>query len=96
MIRDMAAEDGLPDYTLDARRRRRGAGAGAGAHRAAAGRGRGSAPEVYDRARAAAPGYDPYCLEAEWLRHWRASGRPPLRSPEAAFLAFARVRAARG
>jgi hypothetical protein len=50
---------------------------------------------VYDRVRAAAPGYDPYWLEAEWLRHWRASGRPPLRRPEAAFVAFARSRATR-
>ena len=54
------------------------------------GRGPGSSPEVHDRVRAAAPGYDPYWLEAEWLRFWQASGRPRLRSPEAAFLAFAR------
>ena len=33
------------------------------------------------RVRAAAPGYDPYWLEAEWLRLWAASGRPPLRAP---------------
>ena len=51
--------------------------------------------EAHARARAAAPGYDPYWLEAEWLRFWRARGRPALRSPEAAFLAFARARAAR-
>ena len=62
---------------------------------ASRGRGRGSAPEVHARVRAAAPGYDPYWLEAEWLRLWRRSGRPRLRSPEAAFLAFARARAAR-
>ena len=52
-------------------------------------------PEVHTRARAAAPGYDPYWLEAEWLRLWQGSGRPVLRSPEAAFLAFCRARAAR-
>jgi plasmid replication initiation protein len=92
MIRDMAAEDGLPDYTLDllagdlvlVRARRPGAGEGPRL-----------GPEVHDRVRAAAPGWDPHFLEAEWRRHWQASGRPPLRSPEAAFVAFARARAAR-
>ena len=41
-----------------------------------------------------APGFDPYYLEAEWLRLWHATGRPRLRSPDAAFLAFAKARAA--
>ena len=92
MIRDIAEEDGLPDYRLDlvagdlvlVRARRPGAGEGPRL-----------GPEAHARARAAAPGWDPYFLEAEWLRHWRASGRPPLKSPEAAFVAFARARAAR-
>ena len=51
---------------------------------AASGQGRrtrGSAPEAHARARRAAPGYDPYWLEAEWLRFWRDSGRPALREP---------------
>jgi plasmid replication initiation protein len=97
MIRDIAAEDGLPDYSLDvaagdvvvvrARGRLCEDAAGQGDPRLG--------PEAHDRARAAAPGYDPYWLEAEWLRFWRARGRPALRSPEAAFLAFARARAAR-
>lgn len=94
MIRDMAEEDGLPDYalTLDAgdivvvRARGRMAGQGEEPRLDA---------EVYDRVRAAAPGFDVYWLEAEWLRHWRASGRPALRDPAAAFIAFARARAAR-
>ncbi len=95
MIRDMATEDGLPDYTLelvegDVVRLRARARLVDGA-----GQGPRLEPGVYDRVRAAAPGYDPYWLEAEWLRHWRASGQPPLRRPEAAFVAFARVRAAR-
>jgi plasmid replication initiation protein len=95
MIRDMAAEDGLPDYRLEfvegdvvrlRARARLEDGAGEGPLLDAG---------VYDRVRAAAPGYDPYWLEAEWLRHWRASGRPLLRRPEAAFVAFARSRATR-
>ena len=95
MIRDMVEEDGLPDYTIDliegdlvmVRSRDRLA--------AVAGEGPLLAPEVFEWVRAAAPGLDPYWLEAEWRRLWHATGRPPLRSPEAAFLAFARVRAAR-
>jgi len=101
MIRDIAAEDGLPDYALvlaegdvvvvRARGRLFEGGAWGGAGEADPRLG----PEAHGRARAAAPGYDPYWLEAEWLRFWRARGRPALRSPEAAFLAFARARAAR-
>ena len=100
MIRDMAGEDGLPDYSLAftqgdvlvvRSRDRLGAGLGDGPQP-----GDPRLPsEAHARAREAAPGYDPYWLEAEWLRLWRGSGRPPLRSPEAAFLAFCRARAAR-
>ena len=95
MIRDMAAEDGLPDYhlTLDAGDivwvRARGPLVGE------AGEGPRLGAEAHDRARAAAPGYDPYFLEAEWRRHWQASGRPPVRRPDAAFVAFAKARAKR-
>jgi plasmid replication initiation protein len=87
MIRDMAEEDGLPDYTIElaegdlVRVRARVTGQGPRLD-----------PDIYERVRAAAPGLDPYFLEAEWLRFWQASGRPRLRSPEAAFLAFARAR----
>jgi plasmid replication initiation protein len=96
MIRDIAEEDRLPDYALavlegDVVRVR----ARAALVEDGAGQGPRLDPAVYDRVRAAAPGYDPYWLEAEWRRHWRASGKPPLRRPEAAFLAFARARAAR-
>jgi len=98
MIRDIAAENGLPDYSLSfgegdvvvvRARGRLDGGAGAGGVEPRLG------PDVHARARVAAPGYDPYWLEAEWLRLWRSSGRPALRSPDAAFLAFARARAAR-
>jgi hypothetical protein len=37
-----------------------------------------------------------HALEADWRRFWAGSGRPRLRSPDAAFLAFVRTRAARG
>jgi plasmid replication initiation protein len=96
MIRDMAAEDGLPDYRLEldaadmVRVRSRGR---LGAE--PEGEGPRLDPEIHARVRAAAPGYDPYWLEAEWVRMWIASGRPRLSSPEAAFIAFARSRAAR-
>ena len=97
MIRDMIEEDGLPDYSLAltdddvvlvrARGRLGAVGPAAGPR---------LGPEVHARARAVAPGYDPYWLEAEWLRLWQGSGRPVLRNPEAAFLAFCRARAAQG
>ena len=96
MIRDMADDDGLPDYSLAfgpgdvlvvRSRDRLGDGPQPGDPRLSS--------DAHARAREAAPGYDPYWLEAEWLRLWRGSGRPPLRSPEAAFLAFCRARAAR-
>jgi hypothetical protein len=92
MIRDMVEEDGLPDYSIaldegDLVRFR--------ARAPAAGEGPRLGEGVHERARAVAPGLDPYFLEAEWRRLWQASGRPPLRSPEAAFLAFAKARARR-
>ena len=96
MIRDIAAGDALPDYRLEVMdgdvvrfRVREALGEAAG------GQGPRFEPEVHDRVRAAAPGYDPHFLEAEWRAHWRHSGRPPLRNPAAAFIAFARARALR-
>jgi plasmid replication initiation protein len=97
MIRDIAAEDGLPDYRLEVTggdlvlvRPR------PGAFGAATGAGPALGPAAHERARALAPGADVHALEADWRRFWAASGRPALRSPEAAFLAFVRGRAARG
>ena len=96
MIRDMVEEDGLPDYSLVLGEgdlvvvRARGR-----LVEAVAGEEPRLGPEAHARARRAAPGYDPYWLEAEWLRFWRGSDRPALRDPEAAFLAFVRARAAR-
>ena len=95
MVRDIAAEDRLPDYrlalgdgdvvTVRARRRSED-GAGQGPLLEAG---------IHDRIRAVAPGYDPHFLEAEWRRHWQASGRPRLHDPEAALVAFAHARATR-
>lgn len=95
MIRDMAEENRLPDYTLELSaadmlfvRPRGRMGAEAGNPRLGS--------ETHARARELAPGFDPYWLEAEWLRLWHVTGRPTLRSPDAAFLAFCRSRAERG
>jgi plasmid replication initiation protein len=95
MIRDMVEEDALPDYRLElaagdivrVRARHRLVEAGEG--------GPPLDPETYAAVRAAAPGYDPYFLEREWRSHWIRSGRPLLRNADAAFVAFARARAAR-
>lgn len=48
--------------------------------------------DVYHDARLAAPGWDVYHLKSEWLSFWDDSGRPTLRDPNAAFLAFCRRR----
>ena len=96
MIRDMAVEDRLPDYTLSlgdadvvlVRARGRLADA--------AGEGPRLDADIHARTRAVAPGWDPHWLEAEWRRWWRSTGGPALRSPDAAFLAFAKARAERG
>lgn len=95
MIRDMAEEDGLPDYALSLgpddvllvrARGRMGLAPGEGPRLSGA---------AHERAKAAAPGFDTHWLEAEWLRFWAATGRPALHDAEAAFLAFCRSRAER-
>ncbi|KAB8333624.1 replication initiator protein A [Scytonema tolypothrichoides VB-61278] len=45
---------------------------------------------TYEKARSAAPGYDVYALEQEWLQWWKDSGEPELRSSDAAFIGFCR------
>ncbi len=94
MIRDMVAADLLPDYRLEV---------AAGdlvvvtPRRAAAVIDDGDAPrlaaDTLAEARALAPGWDVYALEADWRRYWVATGRPRLRSPARAFLAYCAKRA---
>ena len=50
---------------------------------------------AHAEARAVAPGYDIHALEADWRAFWVASGRPALRSPTRAFVAFCAKRAAK-
>jgi hypothetical protein len=49
-------------------------------------------PETYHDARTVAPGYDVYVLEQEWRMFWLDSGKPELKSPDAAFIGFCRCR----
>lgn len=49
-------------------------------------------PDIYASARMAAPGYDVYYLEREWQGFWVESGKPELRSPDAAFIGFCKRR----
>ena len=94
-IRQAISDDRLPDYTLTMRddvltcRPRQVAQA------VAIRRGPVLRPGTYDLARAAAPGYDIYALEAEWRSWWSASGEPVFRSPDGAFVGFCRARYAR-
>lgn len=97
MVREIAGEDALPDYRLEfgaddillvRARARLTLREGETVPLLSAG--------IHDRARALAPGLDPHWLEAEWRAMWAARGRQRLLSPDAAFLAFCRLRARRG
>ncbi|HEX9857506.1 MAG TPA: replication initiator protein A, partial [Paracoccaceae bacterium] len=101
MLREMIAADHLPDYAMaeepgDIIRF---------SNRAAVleidGPGQGAGPrlpplasETHEAARALAPGWDIYALEADWRGYWAASGRPRLRSADRAFLGYVRARVA--
>lgn len=50
-------------------------------------------PDTLDAARAVIPGADVYALEAEWRTWWQDTGRPVLRAPDRAFLAWVESRA---
>ncbi|MEM9268038.1 MAG: replication initiator protein A [Pseudomonadota bacterium] len=86
MIRDMVAADALPDYhlalegdVLEVRPRRAVLAPGEGPRLTEADR---------EAARAAAPGWDVHSLEADWRTYWAASGKPRLRAPGRAFVAY--------
>lgn len=91
MIRDMIASDHLPDYTLAedpgdilrVSRRDVVIAPGEGPVLRAA---------TIETARGLAPGWDIHALEAEWRAIWARSGRPRLRSADAAFLGWLRKR----
>lgn len=51
--------------------------------------------DTIDAARAMAPGWDIYALEAEWRAFWVASGRQKLARPDKAFLGWLRGRVKR-
>lgn len=52
--------------------------------------------ETYEKARRAAPGYDIYALEKEWLQWWQKNGGAQLKSPDAAFIGFCRQKYQKG
>jgi plasmid replication initiation protein len=94
MLREIIAEDRLPDYRL---------AEVPGDILAVAPRAvviePGMAPslstEALEAARGLMPGADVYALEAEWRGYWAQSGRPRLGSADKAFLGWVRVRAGR-
>lgn len=91
MIRDMIATDHLPDYQLREEPgdilcvTRRDVVVEPFA-------GPALKPETIEKARALMAGWDIYALEAEWRDMWQRSGRPKLRSPDAAFLGWLKKR----
>ena len=97
MMRDMIAADALPDYHLSEEpgdiilfRRRDVMVTPDAAGRGAAGPVLKAA--TVEAARQTMPGWDIYALEAEWRDMWHRSGRPRLRSPDAAFLGWLKKR----
>ena len=91
MLRDMIAADHLPDYVLteepgDIIRVSRRVVV------IETGDGLPLKPETLEVARALAPGWDVYALEAEWQGFWASSGRKALRSPDKAFLGWVKKR----
>lgn len=93
-VRRMIVDDNLPDYTLDEDMgdvivitRKRLVEDAPGLPPFAA--------ETLDAARAMAPGFDVYALEAEWRSFWVTAGRQKLRSPDKAFLGWLRGRISR-
>ena len=94
MIRDIEAADHLPDYQLAL-----GADDVVQVTRRSWDVLEGEMPQLdpatYDAARAIAPGWDVYGLERDWQSFWTGSGRPRLRAPDRAFLAFVAARMAR-
>ncbi len=98
MLREMIAADHLPDYAMleepgDIIRftnRTQVLETGQGAQLPPL------ASATHDAARAAAPGWDIYALEADWRAYWAASGRPRLRSADRAFLGYVRARMGQG
>lgn len=95
MMRDMIAADGLPEYSLTeepgdivlVRRRDVVVMAGQGGLTGPA-----LKVETLDAARMMMPGWDVYALEADWRDMWQRSGRPRLRSPDAAFIGWLKKR----
>ncbi|EDZ42870.1 RepA [Rhodobacteraceae bacterium HTCC2083] len=92
MIRDMIAADHLPDYEMSEeegdliRFTTRDAVLDDGLHLPPL------SNEAIEAARALALGMDIYVLEAEWREYWARSGKPRLRSADAAFVGFVKVR----
>ncbi len=93
MLRDMIAQDHLPQYHLseqpgDLIRVTRRHDVIDTPVRAPV-----LAPETLDAARALMPGADVYALQAEWQAVWHQRGRAVLRSPDKAFLGWLAKRA---
>ena len=107
MLRAMISEDHLPDYSMAeapgdiirfASRAQVIEAGQAGAGQFGAGQGGPALPPLavatHAEARALAPGWDIYALEADWRGYWLASGRPRLRAADRAFLGYVRARVA--
>ena len=91
MIRDMIQADHLPDYEMSEeegdliRFSARGSVLDDGLQLPPL------SSDALEAARALAPGMDVYVLEAGWREYWARSGKPRLRSADAAFVGFVKA-----
>lgn len=93
MLREMATSDHLPDYAMqEVEGDRMRFSLRAAVVEIAPGQGPQVSAQALEAARALAPGWDVHALEAEWRAFWARSGRPRLRSADAAFLGFVRAK----
>ncbi|SLN75863.1 replication initiator protein A [Ruegeria meonggei] len=93
MIRDMIAADHLPDYEMTEEPGDIICFSRRGQVIEVTDRPKLS-PEILEQARAVAPGWDVYALEADWLVYWAASGRPVFKNAGKAFLGYVTKRIA--
>jgi plasmid replication initiation protein len=94
MIRDMVAEDHLPDYSLaeEAGDILRVSRRDTVVLPSMGNQGPLLKAATIEAARTMMPGWDIYALEADWRDLWFRSGRPSLRSPDAAFIGWLKKR----
>ncbi len=48
--------------------------------------------DTYEQAKKAAPKWDVYVLEQQWIEYWRRTGEKPINNPDGAFIGFCKMK----